>query len=531
MPDEPSTPLITALDGEMLERLLEPAVSARLRDEIPALLLGVDDIRDRLRRTGLLEPTDSVLLVRVDGQDFVSAVFSPDLPTVPTTLRIGIGPLSEDASGSRTSAALSAVIDHVLATTTVLRVERVVPTTDALGRAACAAAGLSFEGVRHRAALSNGRVVDVAIFRADRASRPPRFRRPDIKRIAVVTGGGDAPGLNAVIRAVVKTACIEHSWEVLGILDGFEGLLPEPHVRTLTPEDVRGLLPRGGTVLGSTTRGRFNRRNGAAAIAVALDEAVTTLASLRVDALVAIGGDGTQTIASGLAERGIRVIGVPKTIDNDLEGTDRTFGFDTALELATDAIDRLHTTAESHGRVMVLEVMGRTTGWIALHAAVAGGADVALLPEIPFSYQRISDAIMNRERAGHRFSIVVAAEGAAPAGEEPPTTSTAEAIAAAIRRLTGKETRVAILGHLQRGGRPTAFDRVLATAFGAAAVRTIAAGATNRLVALIGSEITTVPLAEVAGRRRPVPLDSALLRTATELGIELGAEIRTDRGQ
>ena len=253
---------------------------------------------------------------------------------------------------------------------------------------------------------------------------------------------------------------------------------------------------------------------------------------LRHDAnlLTALDGDGDfRSLVEAMQRRGVRVVGVPKTIDNDLEGTDQTFGFNTALELATDAIDRLHTTAESHDRVLVLEVMGRTAGWIALHAAIAGGADVVLIPELPFSYDRVAAAAEQRERAGKRFSIVVVAEGAAPAGgqvveqEAGRLGAVGAVVAAEIARRTGKETRVAVLGHLQRGGRPTAVDRLLATAFGAAAVRTLASGARGRVVALHGTEIVTVPLAEVAGRCRRVPLDSPLLQTAVDLGMEIGA--------
>jgi phosphofructokinase-like protein len=356
-----------------------------------------------------------------------------------------------------------------------------------------------------------------------------------IRRIAILTGGGDAPGLNAVIRAIVKTAIRVHDWEVLGIEDGFEGLLGTPQARPLGLDEVRGLLPRGGTILGTSNRGHFTRARSEAGEAP-LDEAVRNLGALGVDALVTIGGDGTQTIAGLFAERGVRVVGVPKTIDNDMVGTDLTFGFNSALDIVTDALDRLHTTAESHDRVIVVEVMGRTTGWIALHAAVAGGADVALIPEVPFHLDRVATAILDRERAGRRFSIVVAAEGAAPAGgevivaaEATQTTSlrlggVGHVVGRKLEELTGKETRVVVLGHLQRGGSPTAFDRILATSFGAAAVRALAAGERGCVVVLRENSITTIPIEAVAGKRRTVPLDSPLLKTAVELGIELGED-------
>jgi 6-phosphofructokinase 1 len=356
-----------------------------------------------------------------------------------------------------------------------------------------------------------------------------------IRRIAILTGGGDAPGLNAVIRAIVKTAIHVHGWEVLGVEDGFEGLLGTPQARPLGIDDVRGLLPRGGTILGTSNRGHFTHARSEAGEAP-LDEAIRNLGALGVDALVTIGGDGTQTIAGLFAERGVRVVGVPKTIDNDMAGTELTFGFNSALDIVTDALDRLHTTAESHDRVLVVEVMGRTAGWIALHSAVAGGADVLLIPEIPFHLDRVAASILARERAGRRFSIVVAAEGAAPAGGEvvvaaEATRTTAlrfggvgHVVGRELEERTGKETRVVVLGHLQRGGSPTALDRILATSFGAAAVRTLAAGEHSRVVVLRESSITSVPIEEVAGRCRTVPLDSPLLKTAAELGIELGED-------
>lgn len=359
---------------------------------------------------------------------------------------------------------------------------------------------------------------------------------PPIKRIAVLTGGGDAPGLNAVLRAVVKSAVGVHGWSVLGVENGYEGLIGDPQVRRLTPDDVRGLLPRGGTILGTSNRGHFTHGSTRGVNAAALDDALANLNKLGVDALVTIGGDGTQTIAAHFHARGVPVVGVPKTIDNDLVGTDQTFGFNSALEMATDAIDRLHTTAASHGRCMVLEVMGRTAGWIALHAAIAGGADAVLLPEIPFQIDRIADAIARRDALGRRFSIVVAAEGAQPFGGEAIFAEAAspssnarfggigDVVGRALAQTTGKETRVVVLGHLQRGGQPTAYDRLLATEFGVAAVGALAEGKSGVVVVLKGSDISTIAIDLVAGRCKTVPHHSPLLRAAVALGIEIGCD-------
>ena len=355
----------------------------------------------------------------------------------------------------------------------------------------------------------------------------------NIKRIAILTGGGDAPGLNAVIRAAVKTAA-SLGWEVIGVEDGYEGLLGACKLRDLRPEMVRGLLPRGGTILGTTNRGSFG--GSSSNLDGACDQAVANLRERNIDALVTIGGDGTQTIACNFHHRGFPVVGVPKTIDNDLESTDLTFGFDTALNVATDAIDRLHTTAESHDRVMVLEVMGRTAGWIALHAGIAGGADVILIPEIPFRIERVIDAINRREASGHQFSIIVVAEGAAPAGGSAQLLEASVVgaaarfggigyeVGAAVRDRTGKDTRVVVLGHLQRGGQPTAFDRLLGTSLGSEAIQALAAGKSGCLVAVKGTELRTVPLDEVGGKVKNVPIDSYLVRTARSVGIEFGAD-------
>lgn len=360
-----------------------------------------------------------------------------------------------------------------------------------------------------------------------------------VKRIGVLTGGGDAPGLNAVIRAVVKTACGVYGWQVLGIEDGFEGLLGETRTRPLAPNDVRGLLPRGGTILGTVNRGHFavRKRDGQPVKDESVyQEAIRNFERLGLGALIVIGGDGSQLIGYEFSRLGVPVVGVPKTIDNDLMGTDLTFGFDTALDNATDAIDRLHTTAESHDRVMLVEVMGRHVGWIALLAGVAGGADVILIPEIPFDVDKIAAKIARREAQGHHFSIVVVAEGAKPAGgaqvyqdtggldRTPRLGGIAERVADDLAQLTGKECRVVVLGHLQRGGRPTAFDRVLASCYGSAAVRAIARGKFGHMVAWRSNEIVTVPLDECVTSIKIVPPNHYMIGVARDLGISFAGE-------
>jgi phosphofructokinase-like protein len=357
---------------------------------------------------------------------------------------------------------------------------------------------------------------------------------PPIRRIGILTSGGDAPGLNAVIRAVVKTAELEYGWAVVGIEHGFEGLIGKPRVRNLDLAAVSGLLPRGGTILGSTNKGHF----GLIDIDGELQrdpspykELASNARRLGIDALVAIGGEGSQGIAAELARYGVRAMGVPKTIDNDLWGCEQTFGFDTALTVATEAIDRLHTTAASHDRVMVLEVMGRDTGWIALHSGLGGGADIILIPEIPFTVEGVANKVLTREYQGSSFSIVVCAEGA---GEEGGSQIYQETIgtlggvgayvATQVAKLTGKDSRVVVLGHLQRGGMPTPYDRILATRFGAAAVHKLAEGHYAEVVVMQGGQVTTVPMVEVAGRVRTVPTDHEMVRTARGLGIAFGDE-------
>jgi len=350
------------------------------------------------------------------------------------------------------------------------------------------------------------------------------------KRIGVLTSGGDAPGLNAVIRAVVKSAS-GLGWEVLGIEHGFEGLIGERSYRILTNADVQGLLPRGGTILRTTNKGHFGPRN---VVLSSEDDpyrmAVNSIQQLGLDGLITIGGEGTQRIALELSKLGAPVVGVPKTIDNDLAGTDRTFGFDTALQVATDAIDRLHTTAASHNRVMVLEVMGRHTGWIALHAGISGGTDVILIPEIPFNIQSVAKKIRQREQRGSTFSIIIVAEGARPMGGSEMYIASGRLggighwVGDEIERLTEKDTRVVVLGHLQRGGSPSSYDRLLSTRYGAAAVNAIAQGIFGEMVAIRAQEIVTVPLEEACGHLKTVRPHSDLVLCARALGIAFGDE-------
>lgn len=359
----------------------------------------------------------------------------------------------------------------------------------------------------------------------------------DNKRIGILTGGGDCPGLNAVIRAVAKAAAMR-GWETLGILGGYEGLLEPRQFRPLDYKALSGLLVRGGTILGTANRGRFSSKTGHGESRQLpkelLDGVKAGMESLGIFALVSIGGDGSLTIAQQLHEHGVPVVGVPKTIDNDLAGTIMTFGFDSAVACATDALDRLHTTAESHDRVMVLEVMGRYAGWIALYAGVAGGADVILIPEIPFTYDRICAKIRERESQGKRFTLVVAAEGAREQNADFVTAGGQEAnrearlggigsvVAGELEKRTGQETRSCVLGHLQRGGSPTTFDRALCSMFGATAVELIAAGDYGKMVAFVGPGVGAVPISEAVGRLKTVPPDGPLARTARALGISLG---------
>jgi 6-phosphofructokinase 1 len=358
------------------------------------------------------------------------------------------------------------------------------------------------------------------------------------KTIGIVTGGGDAPGLNAVIRAVAKAAIGEYGMRVIGIEDSFEGLLEPMCVRELTTADVRGLLPRGGTILGTRNRGRFVEHNpeGVVTKSDALyRQALANLERLGIEALIVLGGEGSLAIALEFDRLGVPLIGVPKTIDNDLACTELTFGFATALDIATEALDRLHTTAESHDRVMILEVMGRHTGWIALHSGIAGGADVILIPEIPFTMESVAEKILERERCDSQFSIIVTAEGAREIGHDliyqetgvrdhaPRLGGIGNHCRAELERLTGKETRTVVLGHLQRGGRPNAFDRMLATSFGACATRALASGERGRMVALHAADIITVPIEKAIANIKTVPSDGQLVRTARATGVSFGA--------
>ncbi|HEX8472788.1 MAG TPA: ATP-dependent 6-phosphofructokinase [Pyrinomonadaceae bacterium] len=359
-----------------------------------------------------------------------------------------------------------------------------------------------------------------------------------LKTIGLVTGGGDAPGLNAVIRAVVKTAVGEYGMRVVGIEDSFEGLLGETRTRPLTPKEVRGLLPRGGTILGTRNRGGFVERTESGESHKperVYREAIANLERLGIDSLIVLGGEGTLAIASEFARLGVPVIGVPKTIDNDLAATEMTFGFMTALDIATEALDRLHTTAESHDRVMILEVMGRHAGWIALHSGLSGGADVILIPEIPFSMEAVARKVQEREDCGSQFSIIVVAEGAHEVGggeiyQEGGTRETSPRLGGVgefctmeIARLTRKEARCVVLGHLQRGGSPNAFDRMLATNFGSCAVRALMDGKHGTMVALDSAVIRTVPLSQAIANIKTVPPTSQIVRTARDVGISFGA--------
>ena len=357
------------------------------------------------------------------------------------------------------------------------------------------------------------------------------------ERIGILTGGGDCPGLNTVIRAVVKSAS-KRGWDTIGFLDGYEGLLEPVRYQPLDYKEMDALLFVGGTILGTSNKGRFVAKTGhgeAASIPrEILDQAKANFQKLNLRALVCVGGDGSLSIAQQLFEHGVPVVGVPKTIDNDLEATVITFGFDSAVACATDALDRLRTTAQSHDRVMVLEVMGRYAGWIAAHSGISGGGDVILIPEIPFSYEAVCSKVMEREREGKHFTLVVVAEGAREQGKDYVTAGTAErnrearlggvgaVVAAEIEQRTGKETRVCVLGHLQRGGAPTSFDRLLCTRFGTRAVQLVAEEKYGQMVALQPPDIVAVKLSAAIGRLRTVPPNGDIVQTARALGISFG---------
>jgi 6-phosphofructokinase 1 len=319
----------------------------------------------------------------------------------------------------------------------------------------------------------------------------------------------------------------------IGIEDSFEGILGEPHTMKLTPKTVSGILPRGGTILGTRNRGSFVKMvDGKPHFPeMPIGEALANLDILEIEALIVLGGEGTLAIAEQFDKRGFPVIGVPKTIDNDLAATELTFGFMTAIDIATEALDRLHTTAASHDRVMILEVMGRNTGWIALHAGLAGSADIILIPEIPFSFESLVKKVADREKSGSKFTNIVVAEGAVEVGKSEiyldeeglRLGGTGDHVRRRVEELTGKESRCVVLGHLQRGGSPNAFDRMLGTNFGACAVRALANGQTGKMVALQAGEIVTVPLSQACANIKTVPIDGQLVRTARDIGISFAA--------
>lgn len=359
-----------------------------------------------------------------------------------------------------------------------------------------------------------------------------------VKKIGVLTGGGDCPGLNAVLRAVVKTAMIKYGYEVIGFKDGYRGLVMNNYMQ-FKPGDVSGILDKGGTILGTSNRDnpfKFRVERGGKVDYVDMsDRVIDNLYAQGIDCMVLIGGDGTLTSARDFARMGVNVIGIPKTIDNDLSATDTTFGFMTAVETATDAIDKLHSTAESHHRVMILEVMGRYAGWIAIASGLAGGADVILIPEIPYDMDKVCSKINERAAAGKHFSIVVVAEGAKcmngdlvvckVVSDSPDPIrlgGIGNRIAEEIERITSVETRVTVLGHLQRGGRPAPYDRILSTRYGVKAVELINEGKFGMMVGLQGDSITAVSLEDAVGRLKTVPADGELVQIAKSIGVSFG---------
>ena len=354
-------------------------------------------------------------------------------------------------------------------------------------------------------------------------------------RIGVLTSGGDCPGLNAVLRGVAL-AGEKLDFEVLGFLDGFEGLLAPGRFVVLDRRSTSGIMPRGGTMIGTTNRGHFVAKVGAGEKAVIAPNVIASASQVleehRVEALIIVGGDGSMTTALQLQEAGINCIGVPKTIDNDLAATAMTFGFDSAVATVTDALDRLHTTATSHKRVMVLEVMGRHAGWIALHGGIAGGAHIILIPEIPFDYEKIVEALDRRETKGSIYSLIVVAEGACPADGQAVKRGAADAedrfggiggvVAAEITARSGRETRCTVLGHLQRGGAPTTLDRILGTRFGVKAVRLVAEKEFGSMVSYQNYQVRHVPIADAVNRLRLVPADGEMVQTARDVEISFG---------
>lgn len=352
-------------------------------------------------------------------------------------------------------------------------------------------------------------------------------------RVGILTGGGDCPGLNAVIRAVTKSLILQHNAEVIGFEDGYEGLI-ERRMRSLTYSDVSGILTRGGTILGTSNKGNpfsYYKRGGADVSA----EVKKYCREIGLDALVLIGGDGTMSSAHRLQELGINCVGVPKTIDNDLVGTSRTFGFDTAVSIVTEAIDRLHTTAQSHNRVMIIETMGRYAGWIALYAGVAGGADIVLIPEFEYDIDEVARVCRERESGGQQFTIICVAEGAKPRGgqqviqeiiEESPDPirlgGICKMLESQLESRVRSEIRSTILGHVQRGGTPTAYDRNLATMFGSYAAAMVVDQQFGRMVALQQNSLTSVPFEDVANKTRTVPADAPMIAGALAVGMSFG---------
>ena len=356
----------------------------------------------------------------------------------------------------------------------------------------------------------------------------------EIRTIGIVNGGGDAPGLNPVIRAIVRSAINEHRMRVVGILNGFDGLIWPEDAKEMNEKSVSGILPRGGTILGTTNRGNpfayKSMEKGAEVVHDYFSLCMDNARRLGLDAMIVIGGDGTQHIGRDFARKGMNIVGVPKTIDNDLDATEVTFGFDTALVIATEAVDRLHRTAESHHRVMLIEVMGRDAGWIALHAGIAGGAHIILVPEIPFTFEHICDAIRARELRGKRFSLIVVAEGVKvpttdPNGKPIPPAgpgNVANTIGYTIRELIQKEVRVTVLGHVQRGASPTPFDRILGTRFGVAATDLVAKQQFGRMVCLKAGKMDSVSLDEALEKMKYIDPDCEVVHAARAVGATFG---------
>ncbi|MEX2456456.1 MAG: ATP-dependent 6-phosphofructokinase [Balneolaceae bacterium] len=356
-------------------------------------------------------------------------------------------------------------------------------------------------------------------------------------KIAINTGGGDAPGLNAAIRAATLAA-IRKGWEVVGIENGYGSLYTNEPFIPITPRTVRGITMQGGTILGTANRGNpfempYQKKDGSWDLEDHSDEAIEVFKKHNVDALIALGGDGSMKIAHKLIQKGLKIVGIPKTIDNDIWGCDITLGFDTAVTTATEAIDKLTTTAESHQRIMVVEVMGRYAGWIALHSGLSASADVILIPEVEYNFDSIAKKIEERENAGRNYTIIVVAEGAIEKGKErfvkgkvvgqaEQLGGADEYIAKKLSDITGKESRSIVLGHLQRGGTPSTYDRLISLRFGAAAIRAIEENDMNKLIVMRENRIQRIPISDVANKMKLVPLDGDTLQTARDIGISMG---------